>query len=1186
MKFKSFLWIARVRKGGIVSGSALLVTATMVAGLVVKLEKLEAASQLPAAPPRPEALAERSPASGQEVNFNRDIAPIFRASCVACHSAQKPQARLRLDSEALVLLGGVSGKAIIPGNSKDSLLVKRLVGSSDGPRMPAGADPLPEDQIKLIRDWIDHGSFAMEKANISKVGLSLEASHPQAVTGSPLFAGKIRLIFATRCSQCHGPEVQQNGLRLDSLASILKGSNNGKVVIPGNSERSPLRRRLEGLDHPQMPYGGPPLSENEINLIRQWIDQGAQGPDSTGPVLASKPVMHWAFVKPVRPDLPQVKNASWCRNPIDYFILARLEKERVSPSPEASRETLIRRLSLDLIGLPPTLQEVDSFLADNSPDAYDKAVDRLLASPHYGERWARPWLDLARYADSHGYEADPLRVAWKWRDWVISALNQDVSYREFTIEQMAGDMFPNPTTDQLVATGFHRNTMLNKEGGTDPLEQRWISLVERVNTTATVWLGITLECAQCHNHKFDPFTQKDYYRFLAFFENADYEILPKDEWWVHEPDLELPTPEQGAKRNELKAEIAKVQTALSTSIPEVEAAQAQWEREMKGAHANWTVLRPSHLSSMGGATLTVLDDESVLASGKNPEADTYVIEAGTDLSKITGVRLEVMNDSSLPQAGPGRDPEGNFVLTEFELSAAPVDKPKSVQKVVIKDAVANESQEGYDISNLVKASIQATGWAIDTSPSKVPLRRQAVLVPDKPFGFEHGTLLSIRMIHNMRHATRNIGRFRLSVTSLADPVSIVQVPARLLPALDIPVATRTKEQKEAVAAAFRSVTPLLKRERDRLAELQKEVDKLGIATALIMRERQSFERPSAYMRIRGSYFSKGEKVYADVPGVLPSLPKDVMPNRLGLASWLVDENNPLTARVEVNRIWETIFGRGIVETSENFGTQGTPPTHPELLDWLATEFMRQGSSMKKLIRLIVTSSTYRESSRVTPELLEHDTYNKLLARGPRFRGEAEMVRDIALAASGLLSPKIGGPSVFPYQPEGIWDRPYSEDKWVMSEGEDRYRRGIYTFIRRTAPYPSLTTFDAPSREFCAVRRVRTNTPLQALTTLNDQAFFEAAQALAKRMMTEAGPDPSARATYGFRLCVTRQPATIELEQILAFHDQQLGRFRKHPEAASAVVKGITNPPSDTADLAAWTMVSKVLLNLDETITKE
>jgi uncharacterized protein DUF1553/uncharacterized protein DUF1549/cytochrome c len=1185
MRPACFFDLKRLWKGSVSSAGALLLAALIaasVAGVALRAEKVTTA--------------------GRRIDFNRDIAPILQVSCGKCHSGPEAQAHLRLDSEAAVWRGGVSGKAIIPGNSQGSLLVKRLLGLGTQPRMPTGADPLPAAQIETIRAWIDQGDFSALEASAAQAAAEPAATHSPAESSA--FAIQVRPLLAARCYQCHGPDVQQNGLRLDSLAAALKGSASGKVIVPGNSEKSPLVRRLLARDRPMMPYGGPPLSPEQISLIRNWIDQGAPGPDSPGAiVVATGALKHWAYTKPVRPPIPVVKNAAWARNPIDNFVLARLEKERLSPSPEAEKETLIRRLSLDLIGLPPTLEEVDAFLADQRPDAYEKLVDRLLASPHYGERWARPWLDLARYADTNGYEADHRRTAWRYRDWVINALNQDMSFKEFTIDQIAGDMLPNASTEQKIATGFHRNTMLNQEGGVDREEYRWYSLVDRVNTTASVWLGTTLACAECHNHKFDPFTQKDYYRFLAFFDNADYKIIDQGqgEGYVYEPQLELPTSEQSARSKELKAEISKLQGVLDTPTPELQAAQAKWEQEMKGADAGWTALRPSHYSSLGGATLKLLDDQSILAGGKNPEADSYVLEAKTDRTGITGIRLEVLTEASLPQGGPGRDPEGNFFLTAFEVEAAPAGKSDAApasspqggqqseggEKIAFKEAVANESQDGYDVKNLVKKDLRdLKGWAIDSSPASVPIIRQAILIPERPFGFSGGTVLKIHLKHELHHSSRNIGRFRLSVTSVADPGSIARLPARLRPILDMPPPQRSQEQANQLAALYRSIAPALQPTRDRRAELEKELDKLGIVTALIMGERQSFERPFTYTHIRGSYLSKGEKVYAGVPAVLNPLPEDQMPNRLGLAYWLVSEDNPLTARVAVNRYWEAFFGHGIVETSEDFGTQGERPTHPELLDWLATEFMRQGWSMKAIQRLIVTSATYRQSSRLTPELLERDPYNKLLARGPSFRVEAETVRDIALAAGGILSAKIGGPSVFPYQPEGIWDRPYNDDKWVMSEGEDRYRRAVYTFIRRTSPYPMLTSFDAPSREFCTVRRVRTNTPLQALDTLNDPAFFEAAQALARKMMADAGRDASARAAYGFRRCVSRRPSPQELNRILAFYRDQLARFQKDTKAAGDVVKGYSGPASDVPEFAAWTMVSNVLLNLDETITKE
>ena len=625
---------------------------------------------------------------------------------------------------------------------------------------------------------------------------------------------------------------------------------------------------------------------------------------------------------------------------------------------------------------------------------------------------------------------------------------------------------------------------------------------------------------------------------------------------------------------------------LDGQTPELDAAQALWETEMKGASAQWTILRPDQLSSVGHATLKLLEDTSILATGENPEADTYVIEARTDLAVITGLRLEVLSDPSLPNHGPGRDTEGNFFLSDVELAVGPADRNAPVQKIVFKEALADESQSGYDVSNLVKKLPGATAWAIDTSAGAGVEERQAVLLPEKPFGFEHGTLLSIRLRHNLRKSARNLGRFRLSVTSIPDTRAVVAVPARLRPVLNIPVGQRTEEQRKMISAVFRSVTEILEPERADKKKLEKALGDLGIVTALTMGEKSGFERPETNVRIRGSFLSKGDKVYAGVPASLNPLPEDAMPNRLGLAQWLVSEDNPLTARVAVNRFWEVLFGRGIVETTEDLGTKGELPTHPELLDWMATEFMQQQWSMKKVVRLIVNSATYRQSSRVTPELEERDPYNKLLARGPRFRVESEMVRDITLAASGLLSARIGGPSVFPYQPPGLWDRPYSKAKWMTSDGEDRYRRGIYTFIRRTSPYPSLSIFDAPSREFCTVRRVRTNTPLQTLTTLNDPVFFEAARALARKIVEDAGPDAATRATYGFRRSATRRPTPEEVDRLLAFWRLEVDRFQSDPKSAAEVAGNDSATSPQVRELAAWTMVANVLLNLDETITKE
>ena len=1135
-----------------------------------------------------------SPNAPAQLQFSRDIAPVLQQACSRCHSAEAAMDKLQLDSEAAILRGGVSGPAIVPGKSGESLLVKRILGLTDAPRMPLNREPLSSEKVALIRKWIDQGNFAaLVPANGTAASGSrtspVARDNQSAAPESPLFSTKVRPILAARCYTCHGPEVQQNGLRLDSLAGVLKGSDSGKIVVPGHSDRSRIMRRLLAQERPQMPYGGPPLSNQDIDAIRQWIDAGAPGPDSSAPIAAGKPLKHWAYVRPVAPPIPEVKDAAWCRNPIDRFILSKLEQNGLKPAEEADKATLIRRVYLDLVGLPPSPQEVDAFVADNSPNAYEKIVDRLFASPHYGERWARQWLDLSRYADSNGYEADRRRTAWEFRDWVIRALNNDMSFREFTIEQIAGDLLPHPTQDQLIATGFNRNAMLNQEGGVDPEEYYWYSLVDRTNTTASVWLGLTLGCAQCHNHKFDPLTQKDYYRFLAFYSNSEYHQGPEGDRWVREPELELPTPQQEKKSRELRERVAAYQKVLDTETPELDTARKTWETEMRGVDSEWLTLHPDRLESAGGASLKLLPDGSILAGGKNPQADSYTIEAKIDAKQITGLRIEVLGDPSLPRGGPGRDPDGNFFLSAIDVESAPLKQPAAKQSVAWKAALADESQDGYNIKKLVQRDRNSDedrlrGWAIDTSTQVS--RREAVLVPKTPFGFQGGTLLTITLKHEMRHASRNLGHFRLSISTAPNPEFAVRIPAKVRPLLDIPESRRTPEQAESVAAAFRAVSPLLDPARKEAERLQKELEDLNIVKAMIMRERPGNAHPSAYIRERGSFTSKGDLVYADVPAVLGSLPKDAMPNRLGLAEWLVSDDNPLTARVTVNHFWEALFGHGIVETAEDFGSQGEPPSHPELLDWLATEFEKNGWSMKGIQRLIVTSATYRQSSRVTPALLARDPYNKLYARGPRFRVEAEMVHDIVLSASGLLSSKMFGPSVFPYQPEGILDLPYNDEKWIESKGEDRYRRAIYTMIHRSAPYPSLSTFDAPSREICTVRRVRTNTPLQALTVLNDPYFFDAARAMAKRLLSEGGTTAPERIAYGFRLVVSRLPTETEQDKILAFYNQQFAAYRRDTQAAARVLDAPATPAVDAPELAAWTMVSNVLLNMDETISKE
>jgi hypothetical protein len=779
-------------------------------------------------------------------------------------------------------------------------------------------------------------------------------------------------------------------------------------------------------------------------------------------------------------------------------------------------------------------------------------------------------------------------------------------FDQFTIEQLAGDMLPKPADEkqalaQLIATGFHRNTMINQEGGIDPFEARFETIIDRVNTTGTVWLGTTIGCAQCHNHKYDPFTQKDYYRLFAFFESAEYEIgyqsATKEEFtrYVLEPQLDLPTPAQETKRLAINAELKQLEAQLKAPSAEALAAQTQWERELAEEPARWTPLSVTAAQSSGGATLTPQNDRSVLASGAKSENDIYTVTAQTTLKRLTGLRLEALPDPSLPQGGPGRDPYGNFLLTGFEVTVAP-NQTIQFKDVKVDDAAYRpDPKEFFAESRNAGATDRPAGWFINaTGDEGSRMARQAVFVPAAPLSVPGGAVLTIKLKHQGGALCQSLGRFRLSATDAEDPARLVSISASQRRWLALAADQRTAKQQEALTDRFRSSAPLFKATRDRIEKLRDELKTLNIVTALVMGEQKSFERPSTFLRERGNFMNKGAQVFAAVPAVLHPLPENAPINRLGLARWLVDENNPLVARVTVNRFWEQIFGRGIVETSEDFGTQSLPPSHPELLDWLAVEFMKPadkggcGWSMKKLVRLLVTAEAYRQASQATPALLEKDPYNRLLARGPRYRLEAEMLRDNALAISGLLARKIGGPSVMPLQPEGVWKAPYSSEKWIVSQGEDRYRRGLYTFVRRSSPYPMLLNFDGTSREFCTVRRTRTNTPLQALNALNDEALFEAARALAQRLLNEVSGDARARAAVGLRLCVARQPKAAEVARLLALYQQQLAYFDAHTDEAARVVKDQikATTPCSTPEMAAWTMVANVLLNLDETVTKE
>ena len=955
--------------------------------------------------------------------------------------------------------------------------------------------------------------FSMNRENSFNFANSLDAP-PRKVD----FVKQVQPVLKASCIRCHGPAVQMGQLRLDSKQLVTQGGISGNALVPGKSAESLLVQRIQGLgEKVRMPLDSEPLKDEQIQLIRDWIDQGALWPEEAS-VADAKISTHWAYLKPVRPNLPSLKNPSWVKNPIDSFVLDRLEKEGLHPSPEAAKEVLLRRVTLDLTGLPPTIREIEAFLEDSSKDAYSKVVDRLLASPHYGERWARPWLDLARYADTNGYEKDTRRTMWTYRDWVIQALNRDMPFSQFTIEQIAGDLLPGATPEQKIATGFHRNTMTNEEDGVDKEEARWMQIVDRVNTTATVWLGSTLGCAQCHNHKYDPFTQKDYYRIFAFFENSEYRLdgVGTSHVKLVEPILELPDPEKEARRKALTEEIAQTEEKLNRQTGELNAALELWEKQESPKQAAWHILEPAQFTFSGSAYFWPAENKSLRVATWSEKVN-YTLVIPTSLRGITAFQLEVLPDPSLPALGPGLHRDGNFVLTSFNAEIAEKGKPNA--PIPLINAQADFSQPNFPISNVLDDNPE-TGWSIAPQTGKA---HTAIIRTASPLEIPAGASLVLTLEHQYPSDFAAIGRFRLSASIAPGVPSAQALPDEIRTILAVTREYRSPVEKKQLETYYRSISPLLQAERERLAQMRKTLQEIQPITALVLQEKSSTENPSTFLRIKGAYLSKGERVEAGVPASLHPLAGNVLPNRLALARWLVDEENPLVARVTVNRLWEQLFGRGIVETTEDFGTKGEKPSHPELLDWLATDFVRQGWSLKAILRVIVTSATYQQSSRIPPEWLERDPYNKLLARGPRFRLEAEMIRDTALAASGLLSAKMGGPSVFPYQPEGIWSLPYNPDKWVNDEGEDRYRRGIYTFWRRTVPYPSFISYDATSREFCTVRRIRTSTPLQALTSLNDPAFFEAAQAMAQRLIKDGGPDTQSRIRYGYQLCTARKP---------------------------------------------------------------
>lgn len=1115
------------------------------------------------------------------------------------------------------------------------------------------------------------------------------------------FNRQIRPLLSNRCFACHGPdeEKREADLRLDTREGALRDLGGYAAITPGKAEESELFHRITltaGDDDLMPPEGkGARFTESEAALIKRWIEQEAPYAN------------HWSYQKPVRPEVPQGKRSDWPRNAIDHFVLSRLESEGLEPSPEADRYALARRAAIDLTGLPPTWEEVTAFVNDASDKAYEAYLDRLLAKPAYGERWARVWLDLARYADSAGYADDPPRTIWAYRDYVVKAFNQNLPFDQFTIEQIGGDLLEKPTRDQLIATAFHRNTMTNSEGGTNDEEFRNEAVVDRVNTTMATWMGTTMACAQCHTHKFDPLTHAEYFQLFAFFNQTEDADL-KDE----RPVLELWSDQQEKDKLEWREKITALKKILGTPTDALAAEQAEWVKRLRQEPA-WTALKPA---TAKGGTMELKIDESgrITAAGAKAATDTYRLEfqvpAGS--ADLTALRLEIPEgqtsnfvlsrlsatwqpDDKSPRRGrfvrvtiPGKDKILHLAEVEVFSAGANV-APKGtakqsslgsggdakraidgktdgdyrknsvshtgteanpwleidlgaempIEKIVIwnrTDGGTSTRIEGYEVSLLTEAreviwkespggvpspstalapggpapvdfAIAAatheqsgfpakavlaakadpkTGWAIAGGTGK---RQELTLIRNTPMKIAGGKLaLSLEQTsefkeHLITHAS-------LSYTGENGVLEWARMPVEIRQFVRKTPGTLTPDEAKRLDAFFLTVAPSLNDERAELAKLEKQLAEAKPETTVpIMRERPADQRRKTFVQLRGNYKSLGPEVKEGVPAVFHPLENGAAPNRLALAKWLIDPDNPLTARVVVNRHWEELFGTGIVETSEEFGSQGELPSHQDLLDWLAVDFQENGWDLKRLLKQIALSATYRQSSKTTPDIQERDPYNRLLSRGPRFRLSAEQVRDNALAVSGLLSDKMHGPPVNPPQPEmGLTAAFGGKTDWVDSKGEDRFRRALYTTWRRSNPYPSMATFDAPNGEVCTVRRGRTNTPLQSLVTLNDPVYVEAAQSLGRRIVAKGGSDPSQRITFAIRESLSREPRPAEVERLVSLFQTSLADYVAAPEMAARLAQEPLGPlpeGSNLAEHAAWTVVSNVILNLDEVFMK-
>ena len=1011
---------------------------------------------------------------------------------------------------------------------------------------------------------------------------------PTHAIGQIDFNRDVRPILSNKCYKCHGPDEDQRqaGLRLDTREGRFAETESGAVaVVPGRPDDSQLIFRVENNDPDvRMPPAGEgeALETADIELLRDWIASGAQSEK------------HWSYLAPVHAAVPDVGDSIWPKNDIDHFILRRLQQEQLNPSSEADRNTLIRRVSLDLTGLPPTPEAVRQFVADSDEQAYENLVDQLLSHSSYGEHWTRMWLDLARYADSAGYADDLARTIWGFRDWVIRALNRNMPFNQFTIEQIAGDLLPDPTVDQLIATAFHRNTQTNNEGGTDDEEYRNVAIVDRVNTTMAVWMGTTMACAQCHNHKYDPISQSEYFQMFAIFNNTK-DADKRDE----SPFIEIWTDQQEEEKAAHREQIQQLEQQLRTNTPELLDAKAGWEQRL-ASFRGWSTATPTTVTAQSGNTANI-DEEGVIHFSESDKTDIYNLRfTAPEARSLTVLRIETLPHKDLPKQGAGHG-DGDFVVTRVLATVLPSptsdktlherDQQEDAPHLEFAAAYSDFSQEGFEADNVLKEKDpNDSGWAVTdqvTQPHNLSLvLRDPLLIPA-------GATLSVKIEQLSEHAQHTLGNFRISLAGDTPVEDFVSVSPSILAIARMPVDSRSDVQQQELAKFYSSIAPLLADVRKQLSSVKKKLaDAKPYTIVPVMRELEADKSRETRIQQRGNFLDTTDKVQAGLPSVFHDTPTDKKQvDRLTLAEWLVHEKNPLTARVIANRYWESIFGQGIVLTSEEFGSQGELPSHPQLLDWLASELVRQNWDIKAFLKLLVTSAAYRQSSRVTDEALNRDPDNRLLARGPRFRLSAEMIRDQALFVSGLLSEKMYGPPAKPPQPElGIKAAFGSTIDWQASDGEDRYRRALYTTWRRSNPYPSMATFDAPNREVCTVRRDRTNTPLQALVTLNDPVYVEAAQSLARRIVTYGDPNLSVaeRVRYGFRLCLSRPPNEAESETLInLFEASRLDLAANVDRATSLASEPLGPVPegADVFDLAAWTVVGNVLLNLDEMFLK-